>query len=241
MPDSPQAPNTTKGLHVDKLTVLGLSIPVAVGYVPLGMVYGFLAVQAGLPVWLTVAASLLVYAGASQFMMISMLGAGLPIGAIAMATFVINLRHMFYGLSLLGRMPSKPLARWYAIFGLTDETFSVLTTLPASHSAQQVVALTLLNQIWWLTGSLLGALIGEHAQLQIVGLDFALAALFAVLALEQWRAGSTSAPLVVALGAYLLAYWWMPEQALALAIAGCVLAGLLWPLQSTAAAKAKND
>ena len=74
-----------------------------------------------------------------------------------------------------------------------------------------------------------------------MGLDFALAALFAVLALEQWRAGSTSAPLVVALGAYLLAYWWMPEQALALAIAGCVLAGLLWPLQSTAAAKAKND
>ena len=134
-----------------------LSVPVAVGYVPLGAVFGFLFVQAGGAWWMAIASSVLIYAGASQFMMIPMLTAGLPIGSIALATLVVNLRHVFYGLSLLHLVPKNGLAKFYLIFGLTDETYSLLTTLPAETTPMQRVWLTLINQMWWVSGTALGA------------------------------------------------------------------------------------
>jgi 4-azaleucine resistance transporter AzlC len=210
-------------------SVLSLSVPVAMGYVPLGMVFGFLFVQAGAPWWLALTASVLVFAGASQFMMVPMLAAGLPVATIALATLVVNLRHVFYGLSLLNKLPRQRLARWYLVFALTDETYSVLTTLPAGTSTQHMVGVAMLNQGWWVLGTLLGAVIGAQAQIGLVGLDFALAALFAVLAVEQWRGADSSAPLWVALLSYAVSSMVIPKQALLAAIALSVLAGLFWP------------
>jgi len=223
LPETPAPPTS----------VLSLSIPVAMGYVPLGMVFGFLFVQAGAVWWLAVVASVLVFAGAAQFMMVPMLAAGLPVAAIALATLVVNLRHIFYGLSLLDKLPHQPWARWYLVFALTDETYSVLTTLPAGTTTRQMVAVALLNQGWWVLGTLLGALIGTRAQVPLVGLDFALAALFAVLAVEQWRSAHTALPLWVALGSYALAQALMPQQALLISITLSVLAGLVLPKRSS--------
>jgi len=211
------------------ISVLTLSVPVAMGYVPLGMVFGFLFVQAGAPWWLALVASVWVYAGAAQFMMVPMLAAGLPVASIALATLVVNLRHIFYGLSLLNKLPSQSGARWYLVFALTDETYSVLTTLPPGTRAGQMVTVALLNQGWWVLGTLLGAVIGAQAQMGLVGLDFALAALFAVLAVEQWRSAASSAPLWVAVASYGMALVVMPQQALLVAITLSVLAGLFWP------------
>jgi len=219
LPETPAPPTS----------VLSLSIPVAMGYVPLGMVFGFLFVQAGAVWWLALLASVLVFAGAAQFMMVPMLAAGLPLAAIALATLVVNLRHIFYGLSLLDKLPHQPWARWYLVFALTDETYSVLTSLPAGTSTRQMVLVALLNQGWWVLGTLLGALIGSQAQVPLVGLDFALAALFAVLAVEQWRSAHSAAPLWVALASYAAAQLLMQQQALLIAIALCVLAGMLLP------------
>lgn len=221
------------------ISVLSLSVPVAMGYVPLGMVFGFLLVQAGGAWWLAVAASVLVFAGAAQFMVVPMLAAGLPVAAIALATLVVNLRHIFYGLSLLDKLPHQPWARWYLVFALTDETYSVLTTLPPGTSTRQMVGVALLNQGWWVLGTLLGALIGTQAQVPLVGLDFALAALFAVLAVEQWRSAHSAAPLWVALASYVLAQAVMPQQALLISIALSVLAGLLLPQWLAAKAAGK--
>lgn len=199
------------------------------GYVPLGMVFGFLFVQAGAAWWLAVAASVLVFAGAAQFMMVPMLAMGLPLASIALATLVVNLRHFFYGLSLLDTLPQQAMARWYLVFALTDETYSVLTTLPPGTSTRQMVSVALVNQGWWVLGTVLGALIGTQAQVPLVGLDFALAALFAVLAVEQWRSAHNATPLWVALLSYAMAQALMPQQALLIAISLSVLAGLLLP------------
>ncbi|MFZ6751028.1 AzlC family ABC transporter permease [Undibacterium sp. Ren11W] len=209
-------------------SVLTLTAPVAMGYIPLGMVFGFLFVQAGAVWWLAVLASVFVYAGASQYMMIPMLAAGLPLAAIALATLIVNLRHMFYGLSLLNKLPQKKFLRWYMIFALTDETYSVLTTLPASTSDKQMAMLALLNQSWWVLGTLIGAVIGAQAQITLAGLDFVLAALFAVLTVEQWRNKKSPAPLWVALAAYAVAYLLAPKHALVISIALSIVAGLLW-------------
>lgn len=207
------------------------------GYIPLGAVFGFLFVQAGGTAWLAILSSLLVYAGAAQFMMIPMLAAGASIGTIALATFVLNLRHVFYGLSLLNNMPSHPLHRWYAVFGLTDETYSVLTALPQDAVKGRMALVTALNQGWWVLGTLLGALIGARAQIALTGLDFVLASLFAVLAVEQWRARKDAIPIWLALAAYAIGYTVAPAQALALAIALSLIAAAVRPDPATAVHK----
>ena len=203
------------------------------GYVPLGAVFGFLFVQAGGSAWLAVAASLLVYAGAAQFMMVPMLVAGVPLGAIVLATLVLNLRHVFYGLSLLNTLPARRWQRWYCIFALTDETYSVLTALPAHERASRMTLLSALNQGWWVLGTALGALLGAQAQIALTGLDFVLAALFAVLAVEQWRVRRDALPIWLAAGAYLVGMLLMPSQALAIAIALCLVVTALRPVRPT--------
>lgn len=222
MPDSSHLPPAPAAAPSSLLT---LTAPVAMGYIPLGTVFGFLFVQAGGHWSLALLSSLLVYAGAAQYMMVPMLAAGMPLAAIALATLVVNLRHIFYGLSLLERLPPGRLLRAYMAFALTDETYSILTTLPAGTPARQMALLALLNHGWWILGSALGALIGSQARIELAGLDFVLAALFAVLTVEQWRSRRQATPVWVALGAYALAWTVAPQHALAIAIALSLLAG----------------
>ncbi|WP_300051970.1 AzlC family ABC transporter permease [Malikia sp.] len=206
-------------------SLLALTAPVAMGYLPLGTVFGFLFVQAGGHWSLALLSSLLVYAGAAQYMMVPMLAAGMPLATIALATLVVNLRHLFYGLSLLERLPRGRLLRGYLAFALTDETYSILTTLPTSTPARQMALLALLNHGWWILGSALGALIGSQARIELAGLDFVLAALFAVLTVEQWRSRRQATPVWVALASYAVAWSLAPQHALAIAIALSLLAG----------------
>ncbi len=204
------------------------------GYIPLGTVFGFLFVQAGGDWWLAVLASLVVYAGAAQYMMIPMIAAGMSVSTIALATLIVNLRHIFYGLSLLNKLPKAKLLRWYLVFGLTDETYSVLTTMPEATSHKQMALVALLNQTWWVLGTAIGAVIGAQAQVALVGLDFVLAALFAVLTVEQWRIKKSAAPLWVALAAYAVAYPLAAKHALVISIVLSIAVGVFWQAKSNA-------
>jgi 4-azaleucine resistance transporter AzlC len=211
------------------LSIVTLTTPVAMGYIPLGLVFGFLFVQAGGAAWLAVLASVLVYAGAAQYMMVPMIAAGMPIGAIVLATAIVNARHVFYGLSLLQRFPQQRLLRWYMVFALTDETYSVLTTLPASACPRQMALLALLNHSWWVLGTLIGVVIGSQMPVTLAGLDFVLAALFAVLTVEQWRSRKSAAPLWIALLAYALAFCLAAQHALVIAIVLSIVSALVLP------------
>ncbi len=222
-------------------SALSLTAPVAMGYIPLGIVFGFLFVQAGGAGWLAVLASLFVYAGAAQYMMIPMVASGLSLGTIALATLILNLRHVFYGLSLLNKLPQGKLMRSYLIFGLTDETYSVLTTMPVSTSHRQMVLVAVLNHCWWVLGTIIGAALGSQAQLAWAGLDFVLAALFAVLTVEQWRTKKNAAPLWVALAAYAIAYLFSAKHALVISIALSISASVLIQSRSLLHEKAVND
>lgn len=203
------------------------------GYIPLGTVFGFLFVQAGGSPWLALFASIWLYAGAAQYMMIPMLVAGLSSSTILLATLVLNLRHVFYGLSLLNTMPSKWWQRWYCVFALTDETYSVLTALPADRRSQKMTLLAALNQSWWILGTIIGVVLGAQAQLDIAGMDYVLAALFAVLAVEQWRASRDLLPIWIALVAYAIALAVLPQQALLIAIALSLLVALIRPAHTS--------
>lgn len=214
--------------HRKPLSALMLTVPVAMGYIPLGTVFGFLFVQAGGDGWLAVLASLVVYAGAAQYMMIPMMAAGMSVSSIALATLIVNLRHIFYGLSLLNKLPQGKWLRWYLVFGLTDETYSVLTMMPETTPRRQMALVALLNQAWWVLGTSIGAVIGAQAQVTLAGLDFVLAALFAVLTVEQWRTKKSAAPLWVALAAYAVAYPLAAQHALVISIVLSIAAGVFW-------------
>ena len=225
MTAKPASPNPEPD---SQLSILALTTPVAMGYIPLGTVFGFLFVQAGASWWVAILSSIFVFAGAAQYMMVPMLAAGLPISTIAIATLVVNLRHVFYGLSLLHRFPARGLLRWYMVFALTDETYSVLTTVPESTRHRDMAKVAALNHGWWILGTILGAVIGAQAQINLAGLDFVLAALFAVLTVEQWRTRKSSAPLWVAIVAYAAAYPLSARNALVIAIVLSSVASLLW-------------
>ena len=115
------------------------------------------------------------------------------------------------------------------------ETYSVLTTVPANTSHKKMALVALLNQSWWVLGTLIGAVVGAQAQITLAGLDFVLASLFAVLTVEQWRTKKSPAPLWVALAAYAVAYPLAAKHALVIAIALSIAAGMLWKSKSTRA------
>ena len=207
------------------LSVFRLSVPVAMGYIPLGIAFGFLMAQAGAAWWVAPLMSLLVYAGAAQFMAVPMFAAGESLAAIAVATLVVNLRHIFYGLSVLDRLPKGRWARAYLAWALTDESYSLITTLP-----RQVVGVAMLNHGWWILGSCIGNFIGMSVSPALQGFEFSLAALFAILVMSQWNTHHQVAPLVTAVVAYAFGWALFPDQAMLAAIALSVVAciGLSW-------------
>ena len=164
------------------------SLPVAFGYVPLGMAFGVLLVGLGYAWWWAPVMGLVIFAGSAQFLAVSLLAAGAGALDALVATFLLNLRHVFYGLTLRDRYRSLGPGGGYAVFGLTDETFSLLVgSPPAGDDRRFILGLTALNQAWWVLGCAAGALIGHSLPFSTDGLAFSLTALFAVLLVEQIR------------------------------------------------------
>ena len=179
------------------------TIPVLTGYLCIGMAYGLLMANAGYGVFWALLLSLLCYAGSMEFVAVSLLTAGFdPVQALLMA-LMINARHAFYGLSMLVKYRGTGWARPFLIFSLTDETFSLVSTLEPLDGVTRrdfYFWISLLDYLYWQMGSVLGALIGGLLPFDTTGLDFALTALFIVLFLEQWRKRENRPAALIGLG-----------------------------------------
>ena len=179
------------------------TIPVLTGYLCIGMAYGLLMANAGYGVFWALLLSLLCYAGSMEFVAVSLLTAGFdPVQALMMA-LLINARHAFYGLSMLEKYRGTGWARPFLIFSLTDETFSLVSTLEPPDGVTRrdfYFWISLLDYLYWQMGSVLGALIGGLLPFDTTGLDFALTALFIVLFLEQWRKRENRPAALIGLG-----------------------------------------
>lgn len=179
------------------------TLPVLTGYLCIGMAYGLLMANAGYGVFWALLLSLLCYAGSMEFVAVSLLTAGFdPVQALLMA-LMINARHAFYGLSMLEKYRGTGWARPFLIFSLTDETFSLVSTLEPLDGVTRrdfYFWISLLDYLYWQMGSVLGALIGGLLPFDTTGLDFALTALFIVLFLEQWRKRENRPAALIGLG-----------------------------------------
>jgi len=198
------------------------SIPVLLGYVPLGIAFGLTLVAAGFPWWLSPIMGIFIFAGAAQFMAIGLMQQGTGIFEIALFTLLMNARHIVYGLSML--VPFSKSGSWkpYLIFGLTDETYGLLTTVRPPQNVDETkfyAATTALNHLYWVVGCTLGAFVGSALTLDTTGLDFALTALFIVLLVEQIRSVRRFEPYVAALVACGVALLVSPQNFLLIALA----------------------
>lgn len=199
------------------------SLPVAMGYLPAGIAFGVLAQVAGIPIWAVMMLSIVLYAGAAQYACLPMLSAGLPIGNIATNIAAINLRHVFYGMPLLNYLPKQKLAKAYCLFALTDETFSVITSLPNESKQALMLPISLFNQSWWVLASLVGVIIGGALSDLVPHLDFALVCLFAILAYEQFQSIKRYFPIVIAVVSLAIASLFTSNWLLLVAITICMV------------------
>ena len=166
------------------------TIPVLTGFLCLGITYGILMASKGYgPLW-SVPASILVFGGSIQFVAITLLtSAFAPLQAFLLAVLV-NARHIFYGLSLLDKYKGLGRFRPYLIFALCDETYSLVSTVEPPPGVERkwfYFFISLLDHLYWITGTALGGLAGSLMALDTTGMDFVLTALFVVLFLEQWK------------------------------------------------------
>jgi len=176
------------------------TIPVMFGYIPLGIAFGFLLAQAGY-FWLyAVLMSVVIYSGATQFLAIGLFINHAALIEIAVTTLLLNLRHSFFGLSLIRKFSGISSVKPYLIFALTDETYALLTAIdePSQQSkARYYFFISLLNHLYWITGTLIGALLGQELKTDLKGMEFALTALFVVLGIEQFRKVQSLRPFII--------------------------------------------
>ena len=171
-------------------SALPATVPVMTGYLCLGMAFGVLMKTNGYGVVWSVLMSLMCFAGSMQFLTITLLTTVFdPIQAFLLA-IMVNARHIFYGLAVLEKYKGLGKLRAFLIFSLTDETFSLVSTLdPPEGVARKdfYFWISLLDYSYWVTGSAIGGLLGSLLTFDTTGLDFALTALFVVLFMEQWK------------------------------------------------------
>ncbi|MGO4941344.1 AzlC family ABC transporter permease [Ruoffia tabacinasalis] len=176
------------------------TIPIMAGYIFLGIPFGLLAVSQGFSPLFAILMSVIIYSGAIQYAAIDVFLASFnPMNAIIL-TLMVGARHIFYGIAMLTKFSKLDSKKYYTIFGLTDETFSVLVSIdvPENLSRDWVYFfITLLNQMYWVSGTVIGVLLGSMITINLEGIDFVLTALFITIFVDQWLNSSSKVPALV--------------------------------------------
>ncbi len=166
------------------------SIPVMAGYIVLGMGFGLLLHDAGYGVGWALFMAVIIYAGTMQYVGVSLLATGASILTTALTTLMVQARHLFYSISMIERYKGAGKYKPYMIFGLTDETYSILSddNLPvaAEDAHRYRFLVTMFNQSYWIIGCVTGNLLGEVLPFSTKGLEFSMTALFVASLTEQW-------------------------------------------------------
>lgn len=166
------------------------TLPILTGFMFLGFAFGVLMQVKGLGIGWAMLMSVITFAGSMQFVAVSLLSAAFdPVYALLL-TLMVNARHIFYGISMLERFRNTGRKKWFLIFSLCDETFSVLCSTKAPEGIDRswfMFFIALFDYLYWSVGTLLGGVIGGMITFDSEGLDFVLTALFVVIFLNQWN------------------------------------------------------
>ncbi len=176
------------------------TVPVLTGYLFIGTAFGVMFQEKGYNFLWAIVMSILVYAGSGQYLAVNFFAPGVNLLQVIFLEFMVNIRHIFYGLSLLERFSEMGKKKLYMIFSLTDETYSLffVTKIPKDVDEHKFMfAIALLDQLYWITGSAIGAIAGSVIPFDATGIDFAMTALFIVIFVEQWMTSITHLPALI--------------------------------------------
>ncbi len=183
------------------------TIPVLAGYLFIGAAFGVMFADQGYNVLWAILMSVVVYAGSGQYLATNFFVPGMSILQAVFLTVMVNIRHVFYGLSLVDRYNRFGKKRWYLIFGMTDETYSLICTTDVPDDVDEekfLLSITLLNQLYWILGTIIGSLAFTVISFDSTGIEFAMTALFIVMFMELWyRRSNRPAELIGMLSAVL--------------------------------------
>lgn len=178
---------------------------VGLGLIPLGLAFGLVMTQAGFAWWWTPVFSIVIYAGSMEFLAVNMVLAGVGPLSATVTGFMVNFRHIFYGLTFPRHRITSPAGKAYSTYSLTDESYAIASTSP-HLTGRQLLFVQAACQALWVIPGIVGALAGQIIPDSVQGVDFALTALFIVLAYEAFQSNrDVSLPLSAALIAVLLA------------------------------------
>lgn len=173
------------------------SLPVMAGYVVLGMGFGILMNSHGFAWYWAALMSIAIYAGSMQYVAMDLLSAGASMITFALMTLAVNARHLFYGLTMLEKYKDTGRKKPYLIFALTDETFSLVCAADMPEEVDEhryYLLVSLMNQAYWVVGSILGAVLGSALSFNSTGIEFSMTALFTVTVLGQWEKSRNHLP-----------------------------------------------
>ena len=169
--------------------VLKRTFPVMTGYLVLGIGFGILMEDSGYGLPWVLAMSIFIYAGSMQYLGVSLLTGGASIIQTAIATLMVNARHLFYGISMVDKYAEAGKGKPYMIFALTDETYSLVCTgdVPEGIEPHKYnLLVSLFDHCYWVLGSAIGCILGAVLPFDTTGIDFSMTALFVTVFVQQW-------------------------------------------------------
>ncbi len=165
------------------------TVPVMFGYLFAASAFGLMLQQAGYSIWWSVFIGVTVYCGTMQYVLVGLLSGGASVLTTIETTLAVNSRHLFYGISFLEKFKAMGLRRFYMMFSLSDETYTLLNFVKTPKDMEEkklFFAIAFLDQCYWVTGCILGTAVGQLITFDITGVDFAMTAMFVVIFVEKW-------------------------------------------------------
>ncbi len=190
------------------LAAFPYTLPVLMGYLSIGIVFGWMMSAVGYNKIWSFLMSLTIYAGSGQYLGVDLLATFTPLTRVAFLTLVINFRHMVYGLSMLDKFKGMGWRKLYMIASLTDETYALLAGVEVPKDVdkkQFYFSVALLDHLYWIAGSVIGSVAGSLIAINTEGIDFAMTALFLVIAVDQWKSYLSHIPAILGAGGALAA------------------------------------
>ncbi len=183
------------------------TIPVMTGYLFLGFAFGVLLASKGFNALWAAFMSISIFAGAMQFVAVPLLTQAFALANTFFLTVMVNARHIFYGFSMLEKFRDTGKYKPYLIFGMTDETFSLLYSVKLPEGASRgrfYFCVTLLDHLYWIAGGIAGALVGTAVPFDVKGIEFVMTALFVSIFTEQCREKQNRVPGMIGIAGTLL-------------------------------------
>lgn len=183
------------------------SIPVLCSYAFVGAAYGMMMANAGQKWYVTLLASLTVYTGAFQFVLISFLAGGTALSVVALTALLMNGRQLFYSITFLEDFSKMGARKPFMIHTMTDETYAVNLSIPkdAENRRDVMFYVALLSWLYWAIASVAGHLIGNLIPWDMSGIDFCMTALFVIILADQWEKARDKSPAILGLVVALIA------------------------------------